>query len=444
MNTNAFAKGDALAKLIELIGADNKAFKAQDAELLSAINEVREMFNSDELTVCSWDELVGLASAGQLEPGHAYKINHIVYDGGKSLVDLVVQAKSNTELKTIAIADNYLVHMQNGEDLSIFKYPIEVVDGRVPDGANVEGDALPTDIFPDGTYLCTTSNPSADRNGAIISIDKKHVGYFGIRWYYGYIVQYEVDDVKEFGVHDAIHFDDLVKLITEGSKDPFTGATTATSLLNLPVTKSTVNVEVSADGTLSWATGLEAGQEVLAVIHNTGAADINIILPDNSNEDVLTIPAGEYSEVSVVNVNGTYYTRVPSTTGAVVDDNFIGSNEVTTLVGLPVDKSTINAEITTDETLSWSEGLASGREVLCIIHNTGSDTITIGLPENCNTDSIKVGAGEYIEAAVVAIDGTYYTRVSVEEVASGSGSSTEYEEITAADVQAMFNGTYGA
>lgn len=465
MNSNAFAKGDALAKLIELIGADNKAFKAQDAELLSAINEVREMFNSDELTVCSWDELAGLASAGQLEPGHAYKINEEITVDGKNLVNLIVQAKSNTELKTVAIADGYLVHIKN------------------------EG-------------------------------------------------------------YDAIHFDDLVKLITEGSKDPFTGSIATTNLSNLPVTKSTVNVEVSADGTLSWAEGLEAGQEVLAVIHNTGGTDINIILPDNSNEDVLTIPAGEYSEVSVVNVNGTYYTRVPSTTGAVVDDDFIGSNEVTTLVGLPVDKSTINAEISADETLSWSEGLVDGREVLCIIHNTGSNnitislpansntdsvsigageyleaavavvagtyytrvsieevilgdggstndfagtnnvttlenipvnkstvkaeistnqalswaeglangfevlaiinntgsnTLTISLPENCNTNSINIAAGEYIEAAVVAVNGTYYTRVSVEEVASGSGSgsSTEYEEITAADVQAMFDGTYG-
>lgn len=52
MNSNAFVKGDALAKLIELIGADNNAFKAQDAELMASINEVRdEVAKYDEITV---------------------------------------------------------------------------------------------------------------------------------------------------------------------------------------------------------------------------------------------------------------------------------------------------------------------------------------------------------------------------------------------------------
>ena len=70
MNTNAFAKGDALAKLIELIGADNKAFKAQDAELMASINEVREMFNTDEFTSCTLEDFYNLYDTGKIEAGH--------------------------------------------------------------------------------------------------------------------------------------------------------------------------------------------------------------------------------------------------------------------------------------------------------------------------------------------------------------------------------------
>lgn len=226
MDKNEFAKGDALAKLIELIGADNKAFKAQDAELLSAINEVRDMFNTDELTVCTWAEIVASAEAGQLEPGHAYKINHTVSFDDIELVNIIVTAKSNTALKTIAVADNYLVHFN------------------------------------------------------------------------------KVDEI-----HDAIHFDDLVKLIVEASKGPFAGSNDVSDLSNLPITKSTVDVWVDGDGALSWSNGLMDGREVLAVIHNTGDNDITITLPENSNVETLKIPAGDYGEFAVVSVNGTYYTR---------------------------------------------------------------------------------------------------------------------------------------
>lgn len=231
MNKNAFAKGEALQRLIELIGADKKALVNRDAELTALIEEVREMFKSDELTECTWDELVGFATAGELEPGHAYKINHTVTVGDKELTALIVTAKSESTLETIAIADDHLVHIS--------------------------------------------------------------------------------DSGTETMVHDAIHFDDLVKLIIEGSKDSFAGTNNATSITDLPVDKSTVDVQVSADGTLSWAEGLEDGRDVLAIIHNTGDQDIAIILPDNSNAGVVTIPAGEYTEASVVSIDGTYYTRVP-------------------------------------------------------------------------------------------------------------------------------------
>ena len=579
MNSNAFAKGDALARLIELIGADNKAFKAQDAELLAAINEVRDMFNTDELTVCSWDELMELASAGKLEPGHKYKINHVVNVDNKELVDLTISAKSESTVESIAVADDYLVHISKGAlinkwmktDCSYWPNPEYLISdadgdfswvneyGRAIDNTRAEdynqmNIGLAHDAYGFAQYVadqygleyikfagskCYLYNPGGN---LIISISPDTLGS-GLAWVtnYGDYMVYAI--VKVGGLHDAIAFDDLVKLISEGSKDSFAGTNDVTSLESLPVTKSTINAEVGSSQTLSWSEGLPAGREVLAIIHNTGEekititlpdncnagsidikpgeyaeaslvningyytrvsveevvsgatedtfkgtneaasisnipvdkpvvdayisgdgtlsfaegledgrevlvvvhnesdADALIILPDNCNEDTIIIPANGYNEVSVANINGIYYTRVPSATSG--PDTFVGTNEVTSLTNLPVDKSTIKAEISTVQTLSWSEGLPAGREVLAIIHNTGSDNISINLPANCNADSIKIKAGEYIEASLVNIDG-YYTRVSIEEVVTGgSGEAIEYEEITAADVQAMFNGTYG-
>ena len=243
MNSNAFAKGDALAKLIELIGADNKAFKAQDAELMASINEVREMFNTDELTVCSEDELVRIVNDGKLEPGHAYMIDDEgkLFDG-VTLTNITVTAKTNDALQQFAISDDYLVHID----------------------------------------------------------------------------EYIADTGEGIHIFNIIKFDDLVKLVTEGSKDSFFGSNKIKGLSSVPVDKSTVeaNLWQVGDQTLSWAEGLEDGREVLLIAHNLDETDINIILPDNCNEAVLTIPAGEYSEISVINVDGTYYTRVPSATSA--------------------------------------------------------------------------------------------------------------------------------
>lgn len=567
MNSNAFTKGDALARLIELIGADNKAFKAQDAELLAAINEVRDMFNTDELTVCSWDELMELASAGKLEPGHKYKINHAVEVDGKNLIDLTISAKSESTVESIAVADDYLVHIKDSyyKHVDLGDQPLGLVAPECDDFSELSKYPL---VSKEQVALTFSQyNPigweqyfeNDDEfyhiSGPIKPWPLEQCMFVGKTSHNG-IIYYITNagpwlscdvaiktDVPVSKIHDAIVFDDLVKLISEGSKDSFAGTNDVDTLTNLPVSKSTINAEVGSSQTLSWSEGLPAGREVLAIIHNTGEekititlpdncnagsidikpgeyaeaslvningyytrvsveevvsgatedtfkgtnevasisnipvdkpmvdayipgdgtlsfadgledgrevlvvvhntsdTDVLIILPDNCNEDTIIIPANGYNEVSVANINGIYYTRVPSATSG--PDTFVGTNEVTSLANLPVDKSTIKAEISTAQTLSWSEGLPAGREVLAIIHNTGSDNITINLPANCNADSIKIKAGEYIEASLVNIDG-YYTRVSIEEVVTGgSGEAIEYEEITAADVQAMFDGTYG-
>lgn len=97
IKNTSFAKGDAVQKLIEVIARVNNKSVADDAALQSAIDEVREMFKTDELTECTTAELNALISGSQLEPGHKYKIT----DND----NIIVSAKSTSELESYAIGD---------------------------------------------------------------------------------------------------------------------------------------------------------------------------------------------------------------------------------------------------------------------------------------------------------------------------------------------------
>lgn len=238
MNTNAFAKGDALAKLIELIGADNKAFKAQDAELMASINEVREMFNTDEFTSCTLEDFYNLYDTGKIEAGHKYCITS----------------------------------------------------------------AIPSDNIANTLYASFKN---------IVIIGAPGGKCFGLA-----IASTGVALVKGWAEHDAkVTYFATVEMLAKVAT-AYGHSNTVDTLANIPVNATTVVANISTDQTLSWAPNLWMGLEVVCLINNIGTEDVNIILPDNCNEAVLTIPAGEYSEISVINVDGTYYTRVPSTTPA--------------------------------------------------------------------------------------------------------------------------------
>lgn len=522
MNTNAFAKGEALAKLIELIGKDKKALVNKDAELGALIDEVREMFKSDEQTITSHDELLALIGASGLEPGHKYyvaddlayvtaastsalepfaikgpdlvvvnnsleysavefggsneltecsleeinaliKSNELIpghkykvrgvdasYEDGFTFPenhDVTVTANSTCTLERIGFSDGGLVVIKPLTPVLVkdFDYEIDVVDGIVG--------STTYDIhyfFGDGKYDGFTGKLKSNFNigtgkphwtkGLIASPDELLVNessFVGLEYT-------KYDDIvysTEFGISDYISVNNIMSVIYY-LHDNFIGTKLASSVANLPVDKSTVDVRVSANGTLSWSEGLEDGKEVLALIKNIGDSKITIILPDGSNQEWVEIPAGGSVEASVVAINGTYLTRIASNS-VQANDDFFGTNEVSDLANLPVNKSSIKADVSTNQTLSWSEGLAAGRDVLCVIHNTSSSEITIGLPDNCNVDSIKIKAGEYGEVSLASLAGSYYTRAAVEETISGEANpSVEYEEITAEDVIAMFNGTY--
>lgn len=109
INEDAFVGGKALSKLIELIGEDKKELVNRTDELTTTINKIREMFDGDELTECTWDELIGLANTGSLEPGHKYKIAGSVEFGDITPNNLIISAASKTNFEPVAIADDCLV-----------------------------------------------------------------------------------------------------------------------------------------------------------------------------------------------------------------------------------------------------------------------------------------------------------------------------------------------
>ncbi len=121
-------------------------------------------------------------------------------------------------------------------------------------------------------------------------------------------------------------------------------------------------------------------------------------------------------------------------------DTFTGSNKVTTVVDVPVTKSTVLAEISASETVSFTSGLPEGKEVYMIVKNTGSEAITLTLPAGANVESLSIDASKTAEVSVINIAGEYFVRAAQDVVLSGGTCNCpEIAEITAADVEAAFN-----
>lgn len=79
IKNTSFAKGEAVQKLIEVIARVNNKSVTDDAALQSAIDEVREMFKTDELTECTWSEFNAMRMSDEgIEPGHLYKVSNVI------------------------------------------------------------------------------------------------------------------------------------------------------------------------------------------------------------------------------------------------------------------------------------------------------------------------------------------------------------------------------
>ena len=161
-----------------------------------------------------------------------------------------------------------------------------------------------------------------------------------------------------------------------------------------------------------------------------GSSDSSVVTGGNISFDgvnyTITIQDGDNIYELVVSSTGQV---VSSTTTSVNNytnadktnlDNlsfYLGVNTVTTLVGLPVDKRSIVANITAAQDPSLSAALTPGRELYIRIYNNSSSPITQPIPNtgnfvSMNGTSVSIPAGSFIEMSIWAYaDNSYSIRI---------------------------------
>lgn len=82
-----------------------------------------------------------------------------------------------------------------------------------------------------------------------------------------------------------------------------------------------------------------------------------------------------------------------------------GHNDVSTLVGIPVDKRLVVATVSESGTLSLGDDMVDGRELHIIINNSGSEAITVTLP---NAETLEIADDAYGEVNILYDGATYY------------------------------------
>lgn len=101
--------------------------------------------------------------------------------------------------------------------------------------------------------------------------------------------------------------------------DFLTGFTSATSLANISVSKRLVYVTLSAASTLSLASSLADGRDILIIVYNSATSAVSLTLPttgnyeskknDGTNISSVSVPAGGKVEISIVALNSKYYIK---------------------------------------------------------------------------------------------------------------------------------------
>ena len=87
-----------------------------------------------------------------------------------------------------------------------------------------------------------------------------------------------------------------------------------------------------------------------------------------------------------------------------------GFNSVNTLTSIPINKQTIYATLTANDTLTVPNDLEAGRTIQIFCNITGNRTITIGTGTNrvIMGDNTFVVNNQWLEIHVTSVNGTIY------------------------------------
>lgn len=345
IQNTSFAKGEAVQKLIEVIARVNNKSVADDTALQVAINEVREMFKTDEMTECTMAELNEMVSGSQLEPGHKYKIT----DND----NIIVSAKSASALEGYAVGDS-------------------------------------------GIYKVIYEDPAG----------------------------YSFELVENF--HTNVLYRNISTDYTLKPEDFECG-------------KLVLNLQIVSGIRIICPIQLFIGKEgfALELVGLTPSTEVEIVQQSANGQPISQMTHIINGHKTLIwTSNSWLWTQGQSASST---DDFIGSNTVSSVENIPVNKSTVVATLAdwSDKPLpvSFAEGLPEGREVYVIAQNASTDPLTLSFT-GANVETVDFAPFQRIEFSVINIAGTYYVRVGVDVEATGG---TDVEEITAEEVAAMFN-----
>lgn len=542
---NALAKGDSVIKLIELITGVNTKRTEGDTALQAAINEVREMFKTDELTEVTSAELADLVANAGLEPGHKYKVNDLNYNSyvGGEVISTTTVVVYVSALDAATISDEMIVVTANG---------VYHVNGRIENATD-----LIVDEYSDGwgnkcnfiPELYSLPNPGPDfcNNTIMFAEINGHISAPAAFYLKAEKVKGNtIITPKSFNVHTNGSFVDNkvgmsanVSIFTNGNvqmNDFGTACTVSMSeadntnstadvanntfgdsctviaknmqlfQMNKVGVASSVEFNLAADGNeiamncsnikISMGmrnffnvqcanislNGSNAGCSGNRFGFNCGASNAitladgcggntfgdqcdgctlgtNVLACELEGFNRVSIPAG-FQGYSIKRLVGytiaagltiskyktytgqgfrinvgydpkgklIYWTDDEAIAPAATPDTFTGSNKVTALANIPVNKSTVLVDFEFGGEVSFEPGLADGREVYVVARYNGHDATTVTFP-GANVESVTLTPNQRVEFSVISIAGEYFVRVGIDN---------QLEEFTADETQKLF------
>lgn len=430
IQNTSFAKGEAVQKLIEVIARVNNKSVADDAALQVTINEVREMFKTDEMTEDTFENIIALRNANGLEPGHMYKTEY----NGATYIAIADSAGTFMQLGFI----NGKAALINWADMSATLLE-ELGSGEtiIPDSIlhtmSYEQFCQYGDKQPGHFYQLTDALEEDAPGGTLIiwnsSYSFGHIAFAGYNFFACHHDRPCIYDAKNRVI---VKYLDGAKTIYQDVVSDYILTPEVIAGDHLVLNVQETNISVVQNISLFY----NKKGFILELVSILPSVEVTIEQRSANDSPISQATHTINGHKTLIWTENGWLTSIEQTSGCT--DDFIGSNTVSSVENIPVNKSTVVATLAgwSDKPLpvSFAEGLPEGREVYVIAQNASADPFTLSFTD-ANVETVYFAPGQRIEFSVINIAGTYYVRVGVDKEATGG---TDVEEITAEEVAAMF------